>query len=128
MAVGHSVRGPGSLQGRGSECALLDDVLAAVRAGESRTLLVHGEAGIGKTALLNYAVASAADMRILRAAGVESEMGLAVGSLDQLCAPLLDAVEHLPPPQRGALEVAFGRAEGPAPDAFRLRVARLCAP
>jgi DNA-binding CsgD family transcriptional regulator len=125
MAGGDPVWGPGSLQGRGSECALLDDVIAALRAGESRTLLIHGEAGIGKTALLNYAVASAADLRVLRAAGVESEMELAFASLHQLCAPLLEAVEHLPPPQRGALEVAFGRTAGPAPDRFLVGLAVL---
>ena len=95
MAGGDPVWAPESLQGRGSDCALLDDVIAALRAGESRTLLIHGEAGIGKTALLNYAVASAADIRVLRAAGVESEMELAFASLHQLCAPLLEAVEHL---------------------------------
>jgi AAA ATPase domain len=125
MAGGDPIRGSGSLQGRGSECALLDDVIAALRAGESRTLLIHGEAGIGKTALLSYAVASAPDMRILRAAGVESEMELAFASLHQLCAPLLEAVEQLPPPQRGALEVAFGRTEGPAPDRFLVGLAVL---
>ncbi len=125
MAGGDPIRGPESLQGRGSECALLDDVIAAVRGGASRTLLLHGEAGIGKTALLNYAVASAPDMRILRAAGVESEMELAFASLHQLCAPLLDAVEQLPPPQRGALEVAAGRSEGPAPDRFLVGLAVL---
>src|SRR5919108_4504197 len=125
MAGGDPSRGPGSLQGRGSECALLDDVIAALRAGKSRTLLIHGEAGIGKTSLLNYAVASAADMRVLRAAGVESEMELAFASLHQLCAPLLEAVEHLPPPQRGALEVAFGRTAGPAPDRFLVGLAVL---
>jgi DNA-binding CsgD family transcriptional regulator len=125
MAGGDPVRGPGSLQGRGSECALLDDVLAALRAGECRTLLLHGEAGIGKTALLNYAVGSAADMRVLHAAGVESEMELAFASLHQLCGPLLDAVEQLPPPQRGALEVAFGRTAGPAPDRFLVGLAVL---
>ena len=97
----------------------------ALRAGHSRTLLIHGEAGIGKTALLSYAVASAADMRILHAAGVESEMELAFASLHQLCAPLLDAVEQLPPPQRGALEVAFGQAVGPAPDRFLVGLAVL---
>jgi hypothetical protein len=73
MAGGDPIRGPGSLQGRGSECALLDDVIAALRAGRV-ALLIHGEAGIGKTALLNYVVESAADMRVLRASGVESEM------------------------------------------------------
>jgi DNA-binding CsgD family transcriptional regulator len=125
MAGGHPVRGPGSLQGRGSECALLDDLIAALRAGESRTLLLHGEAGIGKTALLNYAVASAADMRILHAAGVESEMELAFASLHQLCAPLLEAVAQLPPPQREALEVVFGRTEGPTPDRFLVGLAVL---
>ena len=125
MAGGDPVWGPGSLQGRGSECALLDDVIAALRAGESRTLLIHGEAGIGKTALLNYAVASAADIRVLRAAGVESEMELAFASLHQLCAPLLEAVGQLPPPQRGALEVAFGRTAGPAPDRFLVGLAVL---
>ena len=125
MAGGVPIRGPGSLQGRGSECALLDDVIAAIRAGESRTLLMHGEAGIGKTALLNYAVASAADLRVLHAAGVESEMELAFASLHQLCAPLLEAVEQLPPPQRGALEVAFGRTAGPAPDRFLVGLAVL---
>ena len=113
------------MQGRGSECALLDDVIAALRAGESRTLLLHGETGIGKTALLNYAVASAADMRVLHAAGVESEMELAFASLHQLCAPLLEAVEQLPLPQRGALEVAFGRTAGPAPDRFLVGLAVL---
>jgi DNA-binding CsgD family transcriptional regulator len=125
MAGGDRVGGPGSLQGRGSECALLDDVIAAVRAGESRTLLMHGEAGIGKTALLNYAVSSAADMRVLHAAGVESEMELAFASLHQLCAPLLEAVEQLPPPQRSALEVAFGQTTGPAPDRFLVGLAVL---
>ena len=126
MAGGDPIRGPGSLQGRGSECALLDDVIAALRAGESRTLLMHGEAGIGKTALLNYAAESAADMRVLQAAGVESEMEeLAFASLHQLCAPLLEAVEQLPPPQRGALEVAFGRTAGPAPDRFLVGLAVL---
>ena len=119
------VPGPGSLYGRGSECSLLDDVVAAVRAGESRTLLIHGEAGIGKTALLNHVRAAAADMRLLHAAGVESEMELPFASLHQLCFPLLDTVEQLPPPQRDALDVAFGRTAGPAPDRFLVGLAVL---
>lgn len=119
------VRGPGSLYGRGSECSLLDDVVAALRGGESRALLIHGEAGIGKTALLNYVVAAAADMRLLHAAGVESEMELPFASLHQLCSPLLDTVAQLPPPQRDALEVTFGRTAGPAPDRFLVGLAVL---
>ena len=114
-----------TLRGRGTECALLDGVVAAIRAGESRTLVLHGSAGIGKTALLNYVAASAADMRLLRATGVESEMELAFASLHQLCAPLLEAVERLPSPQRHALEVAFGLNEGPAPDRFLVGLAVL---
>ena len=114
-----------SLRGRETECALLDDVIAAIRAGESRTLVLHGEAGVGKTALLQYAVESAAGMRPLRAAGVESEMELAFASLHQLCASLLESVERLPPPQRHALEIAFGLSEGPAPDRFLVGLALL---
>jgi DNA-binding CsgD family transcriptional regulator len=113
------------LYGRGSECSLLDDVVAALRAGESRTLLIHGEAGIGKTALLNYVVAAAADMRLLHAAGVESEMEWPFASLHQLCSPLLGTVAQLPAPQRDALEIAFGRTAGPAPDRFLVGLAVL---
>src|ERR1700755_86666 len=104
---------PTGLLGRAAECSLLDDVLGAVREGESRTLLIHGEAGIGKTALLDYVAESARDLRLVRATGVESEMELAFASVHQLCAPLLDAVERLPPPQRDALRIAVGLAEGP---------------
>jgi DNA-binding CsgD family transcriptional regulator len=119
------VHGPGTLFGRGSECSLLDDVVAALRAGESRSLLVHGQAGIGKTALLEHVVAASAGLRVLRASGVESDMELPFASLHQLCSPLLDTVEQLPPPQRDALEVAFGRASGPPPDRFLVGLAVL---
>ena len=74
----------------GSECALLDDLVAAVRRGESRSLVLRGEAGIGKTALLEHLIASAPDLTVVRAVGVESEMELAYASLHQLCGPLLD--------------------------------------
>ena len=114
-----------SLLGRAAECAVLDGLVTAIRAGESRTLVLQGEAGIGKTALLNYVVESAADMRLLRAVGAESELELAFASLHQLCAPLLDAVERLPSPQRHALEVAFGLSEGPTPDRFLVGLALL---
>ncbi|MGX7678712.1 AAA family ATPase [Jatrophihabitans sp. DSM 45814] len=123
--VADPVSGPGSLYGRGSECSQLDDMVAALRAGESRTLLIHGEAGIGKTALLDYVVVAATDLRLLHAAGVESEMELPFASLHQLCSSLLDTVELLPPPQRDALEVAFGRTAGPAPDRFLVGLAVL---
>jgi DNA-binding CsgD family transcriptional regulator len=116
---------PGGLHGRVSERALLDDVISAVRAGDSRTLLVHGEPGIGKTALLDYVVRSAPDMRLLRAVGVESEMELAFASLHQLCAPLLAAADRLPPPQRDALRIAFGLLTGRAPDRFLVGLAIL---
>ncbi len=119
------VHGPTDLFGRRSECSLLDDVVAALRAGESRTLLIHGEAGVGKTALLNYVETAAADLRLLRAAGVESEMELPFASLHQLCSPLLGTVGQLPPPQRDALGVAFGQAAGPAPDRFLVGLAVL---
>src|SRR6476659_8385771 len=114
-----------SLYGRASECALLDDVIGAIRGGESRTVLIHGEGVIGKTALVNHVVDSAADMRLLRAVGVESEMELAFASVHQLCAPLLDSTEGLPPPQRDALGIAFGLTAGPAPDRFLVGLAVL---
>src|SRR5262245_776898 len=93
------------LLGRAAEWALLDDLCAGIRAGDGRTLLLHGAAGIGKSALLDYVVESVDDMRVLRAAGVESEMELPYASLHQLCTPLLGVVARLPAPQRDALEV-----------------------
>ena len=77
-----------SLRGRAKECALLDGFAGALRRGESRTLVVRGEAGVGKTALLEYLSASASDLTVLRAVGVESEMELAYAGLHQLCAPV----------------------------------------
>jgi hypothetical protein len=114
-------RGPGSAQrstllGRHAECALLDGLVPAIRLGESRSLVLRGEAGIGKTALLQYLIESASDLTVVRAAGVESEMQLAYASLHQLCAPLLGRVLRLPAPQRQALEVVFGVSSGPHQD------------
>src|SRR3954464_1367824 len=80
----------GRLRGRASECALLDDLVLAIRRGESRSLVLRGEAGIGKTALLEYLVASAPDATVVRAVGVQSDMELPFASLHQLCGPLLD--------------------------------------
>jgi DNA-binding CsgD family transcriptional regulator len=117
--------GPGrriSLLGRASECAVLDGLIGDIRGGESRSLVLRGEAGIGKTALLEYLVESAPDLKIVRAVGVESEMELAYASLHQLCAPLLDRLERLPAPQRQALEIVFGLSAGAAPDRFLVGV------
>ena len=87
--------------------------------------MLHGDAGIGKTALLEYLADRASDCRIARVAGVQSEMELAFAGLHQLCAPMLDRVEHLPAPQRGALRTAFGMSTGSAPDKFLVGLAVL---
>jgi AAA ATPase domain len=97
------------LLGRPAECAALDRLLDAVRAGESRALAVQGEPGAGKTALLDYLARRTAGCRVARATGVQSEMELAFAGLHQVCAPLLDRLEALPGPQRDALRTAFGR-------------------
>ena len=107
-----------SLLGREDECALLDGLIADIRDGESRSLVVRGEAGIGKTALLEYLLESASGLEVVRATGVESEMELAYASLHQLCAPMLDGLEQLPAPQRDALSIVFGLSAGPPPDRF----------
>ena len=117
-------RGTG-LRGRTDECALLDELVAAIRRGESQSLVLRGEAGIGKSALLEYMVASASELKVVRAVGVESEMELAYASLHQLCARLLDRLPRLPEPQRRALETVFRLISGPAPDRFLVGLAVL---
>jgi len=107
------------------ERAALSGLLDAARAGRSGVLVMRGEPGIGKTALLDWAVESAADLRVARVAGVESEMELAFAALQQLCAPMLDKLAGLPDPQREALGVAFGLNTGPAPDRFLVGLAAL---
>jgi DNA-binding CsgD family transcriptional regulator len=121
-------RGPESqtgLLGRATECALLDDLIENVRRGESRCLLLQGEAGIGKTALLEYLVDAARDVNVVRAVGVESEMELAFAGLHQLCTPMLDRLAGLPAPQREALGIAFGLSAGAPPDRFLVGLAVL---
>jgi DNA-binding CsgD family transcriptional regulator len=113
------------LRGRESECAILARLLDAVRAGESRVLVLRGEPGVGKTALMDYAISSAPDLRVLRAVGVESEMELAFASLQQLCLPMLDRLERLPGPQQDALGVAFGLRGGQAPNRLLVALAAL---
>src|SRR5262252_8413461 len=110
---------------RQRERAVLDGLLGDLRAGRGRALVVRGEAGVGKSALLEYMAEAAADMRVARAAGAESEMELAFAGLHLLCAPLLDRLDRLPAPQRDALGVAFGLREGAAPDRFLVGLAVL---
>src|SRR5580693_3540028 len=113
------------LRGRLDEQGFLDRLVDAVRAGESRALVLSGEAGVGKTALLDYVAGHASGCRVVRATGVQSEMELAFAGLQQLCKPLLDHLDRLPGPQREALQIAFGLSPGPAPDRFLVGLAVL---
>ena len=113
------------LRSRGQHCMVLDGLLADVRAGRSRALVVAGEAGIGKTALLSYAAGTAQDFQVARAEGVEAEMELPFAALHQLCSRMLDRGIRLPGPQRDALGVAFGLRSGSAPDRFLVGLAVL---
>jgi DNA-binding CsgD family transcriptional regulator len=113
------------LVGRSAECATLDGLLAAARAGQSQVLVLRGETGFGKTALLEYLSERASGCRVARTAGVESEMELAFAGLQQLCAPMLDRLEQLPGPQRDALGTAFGLRTGEPPDRFLVGLAVL---
>jgi DNA-binding CsgD family transcriptional regulator/tetratricopeptide (TPR) repeat protein len=113
------------LCGRAAECEALRDVVATVRSGSHQVLVLRGEAGVGKTALLEYVSELASDVRRVQVAGVESDMELAFAGLQQLCAPLMDHFDELPQPQREALNVAFGRGVGPTPDRFLVGLAVL---
>src|SRR5882672_6709741 len=110
---------------RRTERSALDSLLAAARGGMGSALVLRGEPGIGKTALLEYAIESAPGFRVARAVGVESEMELPFAALQQLCAPMLDRLEGLPSPQRDALGVAFGLSAGEAPSRFLVGLAVL---
>jgi DNA-binding CsgD family transcriptional regulator len=113
------------LRDRFSERGVLDRFVAGVRAGEGRALVVRGEPGVGKTALLDYLAGQASGCLIARAMGVQSEMELAFAALHQLCAPMLDHATSLPAPQRAALQTAFGLSAGPVPDRFLVGLAVL---
>jgi tetratricopeptide (TPR) repeat protein len=113
------------LLNRYAERAALGRVLDAARAGQSGVLVMRGAPGIGKTALLEHAIESAAGFRVARTAGVESDMELAFAALQQLCGPMLDRLDRLPGPQRDALGVAFGRSAGDVPDRFLVGLAAL---
>ncbi|HEX6402139.1 MAG TPA: AAA family ATPase [Pseudonocardiaceae bacterium] len=111
--------------GRRAECEVLDRLVDAVRVGKSQALVVRGEAGVGKTALLEYLVGRASGCRVVRIAGVQSEMELVFAGLHQLCVSLLDRDTALPGPQRQALRTALGLGAGSAPDRFLVGLAVL---
>nr|WP_202892194.1 LuxR family transcriptional regulator [Kribbella shirazensis] len=111
--------------GRREERSVLDDLLVGARAGRSAALVIRGGAGIGKTALLSYLLERSTGCRVLRAAGVQSEMELSYAGLHQLCTPLLTGLDHLPAPQRDALATAFGLHSGDVPSRFLVCLAAL---
>src|SRR4051812_15052439 len=113
------------LRGRQREREALDRLLHAARGGDGGALLVHGEPGVGKTALLDYAVEAGSGFGVARTVGVEGEMELAFAALQQLCSPFLELRRRLPPPQRDALGVAFGLDAGAAPNPFLVGLAIL---
>ena len=108
------IRGVGFL-GRASECRRLDDMLAHARDGQSAVLVIRGEPGIGKTALLRYAARQASGLRVAQVEGVQAEMELPFSGIHRLCAPMLAGLEVLPEPQQDALRVALGLSSGDAP-------------
>src|SRR6476660_2150542 len=114
-----------AFRGRSAERQMLDRLLDSVRGGQSAVLVIRGEAGVGKTALLHYCARQASGFRVARIAGVESEMELPFAGLHQLCAPMLDRLGALPEPQQAALGVALGLASGPTPDRFLVALASL---
>src|SRR3984893_11079458 len=103
---------------RTAECAKLDGLLTSARAGKSEAFVLRGEAGIGKTALLDYVAGHATGCRIVRASGEESEMELPFAGLHQLCATLMGDLGRLPPPQHETLGTSFGFSVGAPPDRF----------
>ena len=115
----------GRLVGRQRERAVLDRLLGTARDGHGAVLVVYGDPGVGKTALLEYAVEAGQDFRVVRTAGVEGEMELDYAALQQLCSPILEFIERLPDPQRDAIGVAFGLSAGRAPSPFLVGLAVL---
>jgi DNA-binding CsgD family transcriptional regulator len=113
------------LRGRREEIALLSGLVDQARAGHSQVLLLRGEAGVGKSALLDHLASAADGCRLTRTAGIESEMELAYAGLHQLVQPFLDHLDRLPPPQQTALGTAFGLVDGPTPDRFLIGLAVL---
>lgn len=124
-AIATPARSVPELFGRRSECQALDLLLEHVRRGQSSVLVLRGESGVGKTALMSYVLDRARDVHVVQVGGVESEMELPFAGLHQLCAPMLGRLGQLPEPQRDALGVAFGLREGAAPDRFLVGLAVL---
>src|SRR3954447_6547523 len=120
-----AVQRPPAFLGRSGERDVLDRLLETARGGQSAVLLIRGEAGIGKTALVRYAARQAAGFRVAQIAGVESEMELPFAGLHRLCAPMLAKLDALPDPQQNALRVSFGLSSGDAPDRFLVALAAL---
>src|SRR3981081_2204360 len=115
----------GQLLGREREREALGRLLDGVRGGRGGVVVVHGEAGVGKTALLEYAVEAAREFRTARTSGIEAEMELPFAAVQQLCSPFLELMDRLPRPQHEALGVAFGLITGPAPNPFLVGLAVL---
>ena len=115
----------GHLVGRKRERAVLDRLLEGAHGGDGGVLVVHGEPGVGKTALLEYAIEAGRAYRVARASGVEGEIELPFAALQQLCSSFVELEERLPQPQREALGVAFGRTAGPPPNSFLVGLAVL---
>jgi predicted ATPase len=113
------------LLGRRAECEELDQLLTDVRAGHSRAVVLRGEPGVGKTALLAFLTTNSEGFRVVTADGVESEMELPYSGLHQLCGPMLELLERLPPPQHDALSTVFGLGDGAPPDRFLVGLATL---
>ena len=116
---------PPQLLGRTAELEILDQLIVNVRSGQSAVLVVRGEPGIGKTALLRHLIGQASGFRVIRATGVESEMELPFAGLHQLCAPMLGRLDSLAEPQRHGVSVAFGLASGHNPDPFLVALGAL---
>jgi predicted ATPase len=109
--------------GREKECLVLDELLDRARDGESQALVLHGEAGVGKTALVEYAVSAATQFEVVRLMGVESEQPLGFAALQRMLAPVCDLIDELPSPQRDALNSALGLADGPPANIFLVGLA-----
>ena len=114
-----------ALAGRAEECDVLDELVADIRVGKSRSLVIRGDAGIGKTALVNYATDAAVGFEIARAVGIESEMQLPFAGLHQVCRRMFERIDRLPAPQADALRIAFGMQSGDSADRFLVGLAVL---